>query len=127
MGKEASTSTPAAALPPAAVLEMTVSGGTYVRSVVHDLGAAVGSAAHVVRLIRTRQGEFALGHSAVPQDGAVADSGVELPGNCIPWAVFERGLTELDAARCGDTSRDTRDASGLREWERVLLRAIQPV
>ena len=123
----ASTSTTAATPPPAAVLEMTVSGGTYVRSVVHDLGAAVGSAAHVARLIRTRQGEFALGHSAVPQDGAVADSSVELPGNCIPWAVFERGLAELDAARRGDTSRDTRDASGLREWERVLLRAIQPV
>ncbi|WFD36947.1 tRNA pseudouridine(55) synthase [Malassezia cuniculi] len=115
--------------PPAMVLEMTVSGGTYVRSVVHDLGAAVGSAAHVVRLIRTRQGQFSLGHASAPQDGAVAvaDGQVDIPGNCIPWSVFERGLAEQDASKRGDTSLDTRDGSGLREWERVLLGAIQPV
>lgn len=109
--------------PPAMVLDMTVSGGTYVRSVVHDLGAAVDSAAHVARLIRTRQGQFSLGHASAPQDGAVADSGVDIPGNCIPWAVFERGLAEHDSAKRGDTSLDTRDESGLREWERILLGA----
>ncbi|KOS13866.1 pseudouridine synthase [Malassezia pachydermatis] len=95
--------------PPAFSLAMTVSSGTYVRSIVHDLGTACGSAAHVVRLVRTRQGDFALGTDTTP-------------GNCIPWAVFERGLAELKSA-----SLDSRDASGLREWERMLLQYIQPV
>lgn len=112
--------------PAAFSLEMTVSSGTYVRSIVHDLGAACGSAAHVVRLIRTRQGAFSLGHG--PAEGAVPDSHVALPGNCIPWRVFEQGLAELDASRSGDVSAiDTRDEHGLREWERSVLAHIQVV
>lgn len=39
---------------------MTVSSGTYVRSIIHDIAAALGSVAHVVLLSRTRQGEFTL-------------------------------------------------------------------
>lgn len=39
---------------------MTVSSGTYVRTIIHDIGVALGSSAHVVKLTRTRQGEFAL-------------------------------------------------------------------
>jgi tRNA pseudouridine55 synthase len=39
---------------------MTVSSGTYVRSIVHDIGLALGCGAHVVKLTRTRQGEFVL-------------------------------------------------------------------
>ena len=45
---------------------MVVSSGTYVRSIVHDLGLALGSAAHVVKLTRTRQGAFVLN----PDDAA---------------------------------------------------------
>lgn len=112
--------------PAAFTLEMTVSSGTYVRTLVHDLGTACGSAAHVVRLIRTRQGEFSLGHEPETEG-----DGVAIPGNCIPWAVFEQGLAELEQARrggeAGAGATDTRDASGLREWERALLKHIQPV
>lgn len=50
--------------PPAFVLSMKVSGGTYVRCIAHDLGHALGSAAHVVTLTRSRQGRFVLGHDA---------------------------------------------------------------
>lgn len=39
---------------------MTVSSGTYVRSIIHDIGIALGSSAHVVKLTRTRQGIFTL-------------------------------------------------------------------
>ncbi|KAJ9096638.1 hypothetical protein QFC20_006354 [Naganishia adeliensis] len=46
--------------PPTFTLRMTVSSGTYVRSIVHDIALAVGSAAHVVKLTRTRQGQFSL-------------------------------------------------------------------
>lgn len=52
-------------IPPAAFhLRMSVSSGTYVRSIVHDVGLACGSAAHVVMLRRTRQGAW------VTPDGA---------------------------------------------------------
>jgi tRNA pseudouridine55 synthase len=46
--------------PPAFKVRMTVSGGTYVRSIVHDIGTALGCGAHVVQLRRTRQGRFVL-------------------------------------------------------------------
>jgi tRNA pseudouridine55 synthase len=36
------------------------SAGTYVRSVAHDLGSRLGCGAHLVRLRRTRSGEFSL-------------------------------------------------------------------
>ena len=88
--------------PPAFSLKMTVSSGTYVRSIVHDLGTACGSAAHVVKLVRTRQGAF---HT----------------GNCIPWSVFERGLEELAAP----TNTQTIGNQGLREWERMILEHMQ--
>jgi len=39
-------------VPTAFVLRMSVSGGTYVRSIVHDLANALGSAGHVVTLQR---------------------------------------------------------------------------
>ncbi|WFD27931.1 tRNA pseudouridine(55) synthase [Malassezia nana] len=102
------------ARPAAFTLTMTVSSGTYVRSIVHDLGTACGSAAHVVRLRRTRQGDFFIGTD-------------DAPGNCVPWAVFEQGLEELEASRRGDSSRDTRDESGLRAWERAVLEYIHVV
>ncbi|KAJ9102658.1 hypothetical protein QFC19_004767 [Naganishia cerealis] len=65
--------------PPTFTLRMTVSSGTYVRSIVHDLALSIGSAAHVVTLTRTRQGRFSL--SRDPEGGeelaatAAADEG----------------------------------------------------
>jgi tRNA pseudouridine55 synthase len=46
---------------PACRLRMTVTSGFYVRSLCHDLGAAVGSLGIMASLTRTRQGEFELG------------------------------------------------------------------
>lgn len=46
---------------PACRLRMTVTSGFYVRSLCHDLGAAVGSLGLMASLVRTRQGEFELG------------------------------------------------------------------
>jgi tRNA pseudouridine55 synthase len=48
-----------------ATLEVTSSAGFYVRSLAHDLGVVVGTAAHLASLRRTRSGEFGLDH-AVP-------------------------------------------------------------
>ncbi|KAF4626128.1 hypothetical protein G7Y89_g12036 [Cudoniella acicularis] len=51
--------------PPAARLRMTVTSGFYVRSLAHDLGAAVGSAALMAELERTRQGDFEVGKNVL--------------------------------------------------------------
>ncbi|KAK1760828.1 pseudouridine synthase [Echria macrotheca] len=47
--------------PPAVKIRMTVTSGFYVRSLCHDLGEKLGSGALMAELVRTRQGEFALG------------------------------------------------------------------
>lgn len=47
--------------PPAVRIRMTVSSGFYVRSLCHDLGAKVGSAAMMAELCRSRQGDFEMG------------------------------------------------------------------
>ena len=48
-----------------ATIEVTSSAGFYVRSLAHDLGVALGTAAHLSGLRRTRSGEFDLSQ-AVP-------------------------------------------------------------
>lgn len=47
--------------PPAVKIRMTVTSGFYVRSLCHDLGAKVGSAAMMAELCRSRQGDFEVG------------------------------------------------------------------
>jgi tRNA pseudouridine55 synthase len=56
---------PATKGPPAAKLRMTVTSGFYVRSLCHDLGAAVGSAALMAELERTQQGQFEIGNNVL--------------------------------------------------------------
>ncbi|MBL9012940.1 MAG: tRNA pseudouridine(55) synthase TruB [Myxococcales bacterium] len=53
--------------PPRFTLEIACSKGTYVRSLVADLGTDVGCGAHLTALRRTRSGRFSLEH-AVPLD-----------------------------------------------------------
>ncbi|KAG6376333.1 pseudouridine synthase [Boletus reticuloceps] len=92
-------------VPTAFVLSMTVSGGTYVRSIVHDLGHALGSAAHVVTLTRSRQGGFTL------------DPKSEEDKSCVPWDVFEKALEDE-----GEPGED-----GWRLWEREILDRLEIV
>jgi len=56
-----------------ATLEVTCGGGTFVRSLVHDLGQAVGCPAHVSGLRRTGTGAFTVGSAHQPQDVGPAD------------------------------------------------------
>jgi len=51
--------------PPEAVIDVYCSSGTYVRSLAHDLGEALGCGAHLVGLRRTKSGRFTL-REAVP-------------------------------------------------------------
>ena len=96
---------PSEGVPTAFVLRMKVSGGTYVRSIVHDLAHALGSAGHVVTLTRARQGRFALEPS---EEGDRA---------CVPWDVFEKALKDEGEA----------DADGRKEWEREVLDKLEVV
>lgn len=108
--------------PPAFVLEMTVSSGTYVRSIVHDLAIAAGSAAHVQTLTRTRQGEWSID---TPSTAATDESTVR--GNCIDWKVFEDAIAEMKREKTDAEFKSARDEEGLRSWERQLLKVIVPV
>ncbi|KAF9227691.1 pseudouridine synthase [Gyrodon lividus] len=92
--------------PSAFVLSMKVSGGTYVRSIVHDLGHALGSAAHVVTLTRSRQGRFTLD----PEQG-------EEDKGCVPWDVFKKALEDEDEP----------DEDGWKEWEREVFDRFEVV
>ena len=96
---EVSGSTTEAEVPTAFELTMRVSGGTYVRSIVHDLGHAVGSAAHVVTLTRSKQGRFTLD----PQEA-------EDEMGCVPWEVFKKALVD----------KGEKDDEGWYEWEREV-------
>ncbi|KAF9075211.1 pseudouridine synthase [Rhodocollybia butyracea] len=91
--------------PTAFVIKMRVSGGTYVRSLVHDLAHALDSAGHVVTLTRSRQGRFVLDPT---EDGDRA---------CIPWAVFEKALSNTGEA----------DEDGWKEWEREVLQYMEVI
>jgi tRNA pseudouridine55 synthase len=51
--------------PLAITLSMTVTSGFYVRSLVNDLARELGSVAYMVKLVRTRQGEYELGGDKV--------------------------------------------------------------
>jgi len=87
------------------VLSMKVSGGTYVRSIVHDLAHAVGSAGHVVTLTRARQGRYVL------------ESSEESDQECVPWEVFEKALVDP-----GPTDED-----GWTEWERQVIDRLEVI
>ncbi|KAK7054784.1 hypothetical protein VNI00_003247 [Paramarasmius palmivorus] len=89
-------------VPTAFVLSMKVSGGTYVRSIVHDLAHALGSAGHVVTLTRSRQGRFVLGEPEEENDR-----------RCLSWDIFEKAFAESAEAE--------RDEEGLTAWERELF------
>ncbi|WWC68722.1 tRNA pseudouridine(55) synthase [Kwoniella pini CBS 10737] len=111
--------------PPTFTVKMTVSSGTYVRSIVHDIGIALGCGAHVVKLTRTRQGEFSLygdeeALASTSMSASIGDSGeVEMnakneskiveeaeeategvstgpTGGSIPWSVWTRALKERE-------------------------------
>jgi tRNA pseudouridine55 synthase len=86
-------------VPTAFVLQMCVSGGTYVRSIVHDLAHALGSAGHVVTLTRSRQKDYVL------------EPAEEGDRRCVPWEVFEAALEDVGE----------KDADGWTTWEREVL------
>ena len=102
--------------PSAFKLRMTVSGGTYVRSIVHDLGKELGSSAHVVSLTRTRQGEFALPNTSIENGGLSGSEGQ----NIIDWSIFEKAINEKN-----EQGYDIYDESNFKDWEQKLINVIK--
>ena len=88
--------------PPVARVRLTASAGFYVRSLAHDLGAALGCGAHVAALRRTRTGDFDLEH-ALPL-AALVDTPALVPRHLVPLSELLPGtdvvrLTPLGASR----------------------------
>ena len=72
-------------------VEVTVSSGTYVRALARDLGAALGTGAHLTRLRRTRVGRFTLDQAHGLEDlTGRAEAGDPLP--VIPLAEAARAV-----------------------------------
>jgi len=70
--------------PPRFTVEIACSKGTYVRSLVADLGIDLGCGAHLTELRRTRSGRFSI-EQAVPLD-RVGQAGVDLREHLIPMS-----------------------------------------
>lgn len=89
---------------PFATVRCLCSAGTYIRSLAHDLGAALGCGAHVCGLNRTKVGEFELGdaHSLQRleefQAGDRLDEAVRPPAALVPSIPVER-VDVVTAAR----------------------------
>ena len=64
---------------PFLTLSITCSKGTYIRSLSHDLGKAVGCGAHLVKLRRTRSGYFTVQNASTLDAGSEALRGALLP------------------------------------------------
>ncbi|PKP76422.1 MAG: tRNA pseudouridine(55) synthase TruB [Alphaproteobacteria bacterium HGW-Alphaproteobacteria-3] len=103
--------------PDHAEFEISCSKGTYVRSLARDLGRALGTAAHVSALRRTRHGPFREA-AAIPLDKLCALGHIApAPGPRVHLLPLETALDDIPAmAVSGD------DAARLRKGQGVLLR-----
>jgi tRNA pseudouridine55 synthase len=132
--------------PPRARLAITCSKGTYVRSLVDDLGRDLGCGAHLTALRRTRSGLFTLAQ-AIPLDEVTvqctvvrASDALGLPRVQVPadllravhnaWAVpllpLLQGVAEGEQSQLvgegGDLLAIVRRRGGRVEFERVFAR-----
>ncbi len=98
--------------PPDLGFRATVSGGTYLRSLARDVGAALGCGAHLATLTRTRVGRFRLA-DAVPAEGLTAQSlrdPAELVGDLPAWELDDAGRDAVVHGRpvpAGDGTPET--------------------
>ena len=84
-------------------VEVECAGGTYVRCIAEDLGAALSCGAHLLELRRTQSGPFGLAEAVPMEEMAAAaergeaDSRLVLPQTALAMAQVE--LSEIDARR----------------------------
>lgn len=96
--------------PPTFTLELTCSAGTYVRSLAHDLGQALGTGAHLAALTRTASGAFRLQDASTPEEVlarpdwrcllvSASQALPQIPPLCIDEAARDRLLQGRAVAR----------------------------
>ena len=100
--------------PPLVTLRVACSSGTYIRSLAHDLGAALGCGGHVAALRRTAVGVFSVA-DALPLDALTPESVV---AHLRPPAVAVAHLPRLDV--------DESDALRLSLGQRLPAAADAP-
>lgn len=111
--------------PPLATLEVACSPGTYIRSLAHDLGQALGAGAHLAALERVTSGRFTI-ETAVAWDAleaAMADGTWArwlLPADC---AVADLLALQLDSAQSDAVRRGQRIPAEDALEEDALARA----
>jgi len=73
--------------PPDATIDVRCSAGTYIRSIAHDLGAALGTGGHLIRLTRTAAGPFVI-------DQAITLEAFEAAAREGRWHTYLRTIDE---------------------------------
>jgi tRNA pseudouridine55 synthase len=109
-----------------AEFELACAAGTYARSLAHDVGRDYGCGAHLVRLRRTRSGEFPI-ESAIPLgEGGAYHSREYFLGRVIPMGALlpEIPAVRLSAADC-DRIRHGMDLNLLTSsWDSAEFRLL---
>ncbi|MBV9507535.1 MAG: tRNA pseudouridine(55) synthase TruB [Acidobacteriia bacterium] len=85
-------------------LEAHCSGGTYLRSIAHDLGQALGCGAHLQSLRRTASGEFDIEHARTLEQIACLAAGNRLPECLVPPHLLLPGLPTVFVDELTSTS-----------------------
>ncbi len=79
-----------------AEFEIECSGGTYVRTIAHELGERIGCGAYLQSLVRTGVGKFSLEHASTIDDVSTADL-IPLKEALLPMRI--RLLSDLETMR----------------------------
>lgn len=91
---------------PFLTLRVSCSKGTYIRSLCHDIGNALGVGAHITELVRTRIGEFAIENSAKLS---------ELPDKTEALYSIDMALKHLSEIRLeGDNLRKAKNGNPIK-------------
>lgn len=109
-------------------VEISCSGGTYVRALARDLGEATGSAAHLAQLRRIRAGRFDVGQAITVDALDRGDVEMMSPGLAVSQ-LPRQALDDLDARRVshGQTviAQTTGDLAALSHGDELLAVAVR--
>ena len=109
-------------------VEISCSGGTYIRALARDLGEATGSAAHLAALRRLRIGRFDLAHAASIESIEEGRYALIAPGDAVGQLPREV-LDDLDARRItygqSVTARTPGSVAALCHGDELLAVAVR--
>jgi len=86
--------------PPAVTLDVDCSAGTYIRSLAHDLGEALGCGAHLSSLVRLQSGHFRLEDASALSDLEGEAEGFGWRRHLLP---LDMALADVDALELSDS------------------------